>query len=448
MEDEAATAVATYDYIIVGAGIAGLYTAIQLLRQPGGPKPRITVLEKYKHIGGRVDTAKVTKDGKSWSWEAGAGRISRSHTLLMGLLKRYGLHFMPIGETVQFKRDIASPLEPNIYESGMPAFLDPVAALPATDLARHTLRQLLEKVHGQKTTDEYLLHFPYRAEVGVMRADLALDTFRHEMGTQAGFGICAEGLSTLIDHMVEELESLGGGVQPHHEVVHVEQAGRRSPVQLKVRVGPPKDGVGRPVQRMEAPHVIFAVEADALREMPGLPAWSGLRHLRMEPLLRVYAVFPEIGKEVAAAFSSRIVTPDPVRFVIPGDLKKGVVQISYTDSEDARHWKPTLDEKGEEGLGMAVVERLRELVTPSLPTPLFSKAHYWKHGATYWLPGAYSPQEMSRQALHPFPDTLPGVHFCGESYSLRQAWMEGALEHADALVKRLRPRSRHSPRHH
>jgi hypothetical protein len=30
---------------------------------------------------------------------------------------------------------------------------------------------------------------------------------------------------------------------------------------------------------------------------------------------------------------------------------------------------------------------------------------------------------------------MPDVYCCGESFSTRQAWMEGALEHADLLLK-------------
>jgi hypothetical protein len=40
---------------------------------------------------------------------------------------------------------------------------------------------------------------------------------------------------------------------------------------------------------------------------------------------------------------------------------------------------------------------------------------------------------MSKEALHPLT-SMPGVYCCGESFSLRQAWMEGALESADLLI--------------
>jgi hypothetical protein len=36
--------------------------------------------------------------------------------------------------------------------------------------------------------------------------------------------------------------------------------------------------------------------------------------------------------------------------------------------------------------------------------------------------------------LRPRPATMPELYVCGESFSVgRQAWIEGALEHADLL---------------
>jgi monoamine oxidase len=78
----------------------------------------------------------------------------------------------------------------------------------------------------------------------------------------------------------------------------------------------------------------------------------------------------------------------------------------------------------------------------TVPEPTYTKAHYWSVGATYWLPSkegdsaTASPSALSRRISHPFPQSLPGLHVCGESYSsYNQAWVEGALETAEAVLK-------------
>jgi monoamine oxidase len=107
---------------------------------------------------------------------------------------------------------------------------------------------------------------------------------------------------------------------------------------------------------------------------------------------------------------------------------------SYTDSTDTRPWKKIYDEGGDAALGPAVMTGLRKLF-PDIENPTFFKSHYWKHGCSYWLPGLYEPEEESRKIMYPIPFRFPNVYVCGESYSMRQAWIEGALEHAEQMLE-------------
>jgi monoamine oxidase len=416
------------DVAIVGAGMAGLHTAVELLKKY--PKLSVTVFEKYGNVGGRATTYKRDVPGVgNVSWEAGAGRISEKHTLVLGLMKRYKLKWIPIGGGVQYKATYTSPFEPNIFEPGIPAFLDPLTSLPAADLAKSTIRQLLTKIHGAAKTEEYLIRFPYRAEVETLRADEALRVFQDEMRAHAGYGICAQGLSALTAALRKDAEKRGVIFRTHHELVSVTKSS--SPLKLEFRSGAPSEGPSREIVTIQAKHVVLAIPSPDAEKVSGISGWYGFKRLEMIPLLRFFGVFKEDWyKEYQAG--GLIVTSTPVRFLIPGDGK--YVQISYTDSQDAKYWMRRIDAEGEEKVGTAIVSELRKLLDPKIPSPVFVKSHAWDHGTTYWLPGSYSPATVSRDALTPFPD-IPNLHLCGESYSLRQAWMEGALEHAEQLLE-------------
>jgi monoamine oxidase len=94
-----------------------------------------------------------------------------------------------------------------------------------------------------------------------------------------------------------------------------------------------------------------------------------------------------------------------------------------------------LDKEGEKGLEKEVMTDLRALFPErDIPKPVFFKPHPWTSGVTYWLPGTYSPEKESYEALHPFPKQFPNLYVCGESFSLRQGWIEGAIEHAELLL--------------
>jgi hypothetical protein len=110
--------------------------------------------------------------------------------------------------------------------------------------------------------------------------------------------------------------------------------------------------------------------------------------------------------------------------------------VSYTDADDANYLIKMLKKEGEEALGEFILKELRSMF-PDLVIPKYTlfKAHPWYAGCTYWTPGDYDPESMSEEAMHP-DKNMPSVYVCGESFSMKQAWMEGALEHASDMIKK------------
>jgi len=154
----------------------------------------------------------------------------------------------------------------------------------------------------------------------------------------------------------------------------------------------------------------------------------------MKPLLRTYGIFPTINGKPWFHGVKTTVTDSPLRFIIPINPKQGTLMTSYTDAEDTREYMKLLD-KSPAALEKRIMRDTRELFPElDIPNPLFFKAHPWYDGCTYWTPGNYDPQEESDTVMHPMPHRFQGLYICGESFSMRQAWMEGALEHAEAML--------------
>ena len=423
-----------YDVVLIGSGLSALWLATELLR---ATKAKVAVVEQYKALGGRVATFHTDLKGVGpLQWEGGAARISSRHTHVLELVRRYKLHWIPIPHKTTYKDTYTSEPRPDTFELGIPAMLQPLLQLSPTILATHTVRSLLIKLHGFKVAEEYLLEFPYRAEIDVLRADQALAMFTNEFSKQAEYGIVAEGFSAVVDGLEKEFKKLGGTVLTHYEFVGATQESRKDLVTVRCLVGPPSEGTSRSTVSLQGRRLVLAIPPAALARIPQFAKWPLLERLRMEPLLRFYGVFPlgADGKAWFEGLDGTLVTSTPIRFVIPASAKKGIIQISYTDSQDTEHWTRILEKEGADAAGAAMIEELEKLLGLKIPKPLMVKAHHWKEGAAYWLPGEYSAAEASREAaLRPFPE-LPAVHVCGDSYSLRQAWVEGALEHAALLL--------------
>jgi hypothetical protein len=174
---------------------------------------------------------------------------------------------------------------------------------------------------------------------------------------------------------------------------------------------------------------ILAVHRNALALMKGVHQLPVLQKLRMEPLFRMYAIFPVTNGVSWFSDLDKMVTPGRIRYIIPIHPAKGIVMISYTDGNDARYWMK------ESNLPNKVMAEIRRLFSDrTIPDPLFFKLHPWKSGCTYWLPGEYDVEKESYASLHPLPNEIPALFLCGESFAVHQAWMESALHQADHLL--------------
>jgi monoamine oxidase len=397
-----------YDLVIVGAGIAGLTVGLETLKK--NPDSKVLIIEKYDYVGGRV----YTHHQGSLQWESGAGRVGDDHILLHELIKRYGLTTIQTSDDSIYIRDGKS--RPNPFTDLLTTILLPLRVLPPSVLGSHTLAQLLTEVHGPQRAVEYYTMFPYWSEIHTLRADLAIHSFDKEFGKDAQYSIIKEGYNKVPEGLAADFKRLGGKFQFKTTVNRLE-----------------KDAQGFVIYSDRSDILcrtcVLAVPSVAMKKIEGLPVIPGLTRLAMEPLVRMYAVFKD--KDWLNDLT-KIVTNSRVRYTIPISASKGVVMISYTDGADAHYWIKFRKEKGEDAVKDAVMKGIRRLLPDKeIGEPTEFVIHPWSNGCTYWLPGSYDPVAMAKESLNPGP----GLFVCGESFSMRQAWVEGALESAHTLLK-------------
>lgn len=418
-----------YDLIIVGAGIAGLRVGIETLKKYKGV--RCCIIEKYNYNGGRVVSFKKKIEGVGEvQWENGAGRISESHFRVRKLLRDHGLSFVRISPDTDFLSKSDPIPFTNSFSNLLPVFLEPLSYLSQDELQNNTVGELLIRLYGKGKAKEFYQEFPYYAEIHTLRADIALQSFQSEMQSNKGFGVCGEGLSTLISKMVHQFNNLGGTIIHNIELYNVSRLHSGS-IRLQCT-----NTTNNSKLFFIANTCVLALHHSALKAVKGVNHLGVLKHLQMEPLLRVYAVFPKINGKVWFYNMHKIVTDSRIRYIIPINQDKGTIMISYTDGADAEFWINAMEKSGEKSVERIIMSEIRRLFSDSeIPNPIFFKFHPWYDGCTYWLPGNYNVNDQSNNSLHPLKETIPNLFMCGESFAVKQCWMESALEQADKLLK-------------
>ena len=394
-----------YDLIIVGAGLAGLTVGLESLKK--NPDLKVIILEKYDYVGGRVYTHHQGK----LSWEAGAGRIGDAQISIHGLVKRYGLSTYPIGPSdgsTYIRDGVAGP---NSFTDLLATYVLPLAALPSSVQESHTLADLLEKIHGHAAAYTFWNMFPYWAEIHTLRADLAIHSFMTEFGKDAEYSVIKGGFSQIPEGLATDFKRLGGKIQFKTTVQSIH-----------------RDGKDLVIESIKGQACVLALPSVALKHIDYPGTIPALPHLVMKPLVRMYAVFK---KKEWLQDLTKIVCDKQIRYIIPVSAEAGIIMISYTDGADAAYWIEYNKVHGLKGVQKAIMKEIRQLLPDKdIGEPITFTIHPWSNGCSYWLPGHYSPEAMIRNSMC----FAPGLFVCGESFSMRQAWVEGALESAEQLL--------------
>jgi len=404
-----------YDIIVVGAGAAGLRATLECKKI--NSKLNILVLEKYSVSGGRMETIKTKVGTKSIQYESGAGRIHSSHTKLLSLLKHYNLHTARISEETLWRPYNSKSTENNFNEMWI-ALLSIFSELSDEEKRTLTLREITIKTLGPERALALLEQYPYRAELETASADSSIDLYK---SLEAGyFSIIEEGFSALVDAMYKDARKQGVTFKFDTNVMRTTYDSKTNTHTVRADKG-----------IYETKRIIVAVPQKALQQIhPFSPDNAFVKAVRMEPLMRIYSVYPN-GDWFPEA---KVVTNSPLRYIIPVNPKTGLIMSSYLDSRDIELWSDLHKKDNNERLKMKIQNETQALFPEvTVPESLYTKAHLWSDGCSYWLPNQEDYRELSKKALNPLPEH-PNLHLIGESYSTKQQWVEGALEHADELV--------------
>lgn len=402
-----------YDVCIIGGGIAGLYSALQLSK-----KSRVLLLDERNYPGGRILTH--PQEG----YEIGAARFNDNHKILLKLIKKYKLTPIPLPTRIDYisNKGSVNRVYPNIQNS-YGNMLDTIIrkTKPSNKLKNITFFEHAASILGSYEQAQYLVDvFGYYSEIKEMNAYDAYITFKTDFGN-IQYYVLKEGLSHLCRLMVKDILKNKSDVLLNTEVLNVLK-NKDSSFEIKSNK-----------LSFVASRVIFAVKPYQLKRFNVVRnIHKHIKSVYQAPLIRIYARFP-----TPFWFNDiyRTTTNNLLRQVIPINKDTGLIMVSYVDGIDT---KPFLRDNGElktkSQIRNIVMKNLRLIFShKKIPDPIYFGVHLWKVGCHHSLP-KFDSDEIRRQVVNPSDN----IFICGEGFSKKQAWMEGALETADSVLSILK----------
>jgi monoamine oxidase len=411
-----------YDIIIIGGGIAGLYTANQILKK--SHKINILILEKESRLGGRVYTYK----DKYMSVEAGAGRFSQQHKLLFELLDELQLNSKIIEITSNSKYFPSGCNDHNI-DHDLKTILIKIIAISYldifTDFRQISFLDYAKKVVSSDDVKYIKDSFGYYSELVIMNAHDAIQLMK-QLDPNNKFYVLQGGLSQIINMLEKKiLKYKNAKILTKKNVISIIKGNGNGNLPFQVVLDNNNVYYGK--------KCICALPKQVIEKfLIFKPVRNLLKNILCSPLCRIYSKFVD---NIWFKNLPKITTNNNLRIIIPISEKDGTIMMSYTDNKYAEFWKKLNDDKGIKGVNKELLRLMKLTTCIDVPYPQKTHIFYWKYGVGYWKIGADS-NYTSQKLIKPYDDM--DLFICGEHYSEKnQQWMEGALETSMKVLEKL-----------
>ena len=381
----------TYEYAIIGGGIAGLYANYVL------SKKECIVLEKNSTVSGRVREHEF----RGTKLKCGAGIVVPENTLLVKLLKKLNIQvkFSPAGITdlITPAFDMARAVKriKKVYKT-----------MTRGDLLTLTAREILYAYFEKEFADNFILHSEFN--------DYLEGSFEYLMRYYP-----------ISDLDNQPFESMGGpwsmvvnalslpNIKTNYEVTTIEKKGNTFWIN----------------EDIQAQKVIFAVTLTGLQNIKciGFKLPDVSEYVGSTPFSRVYAYY----KDGYTMKDGYVKVGGMVDKVVK--INKTVVMASYADGPKAVFWggvkkMPLPDQK-------KIVKEKLEDVGMSFGTPDDIFISYWTDGDHVIKP--YGKFKTIDTLLDKLSKPCKNVYIIGEMLSKRPGYVDGALQSVERLRSKL-----------
>ena len=392
-----------YDVIIIGAGIAGLYTAYKLKNKY--PKINFIILESNskKYIGGRSTTELFYGHNVS----PGAGVLKKDKDeLVIKLLKQLKIKFTEGPSTIDYSKKFDQVLDilkvVKILKKEYKEYSDKSS----------TFRKFGKKILGKELYNKFIQCNIYDDFEDMSAEEVLYD---YEFDKPGSINIYVN-WGDVINKLIKFIDIKN--IKTSTEVTKIKKINDKFIVVTKK--GP--DFVCN--------NIVIATTIESVRKLLHLPIYN---EIHGSPCLRIYGKFDsESTKTIQNYVKHFTITPSVLHNIIPINPDHGIYMIAYCDEHQAKYLKK-YSESTENNCKILCKLLQKALGIKESLKLLGTKAYYWKTSVHFYEPLDKKIYKTREKFIYEAQRPEEGIYVVGECVSDDTGWINGAISSVEKL---------------
>lgn len=397
-----------FDLIIIGSGIAGLYSAYNIKIKY--PELSFIVLEKENRIGGRIGNEEFY--GSNITIGAGIARKNKDK-LLLDLVKSFNIETYESQANPKYSENIKNPLNVKEIFDLLKYIYNQYEIKPIC-----TFKEFGESILGIENYKNFCITTGYN---DYNNSDIYDTLYNYGIeDTICCYPIVSFSWNELINKLCDiiKLENIKLNTN-----INIIKSIQNKSYKFKL--------VDQNYTKYKCNKIIVATTIDSICKL--FPLNDLYKDIRGQPFLRIYGKFDDNSINILKEYiSSMTILNDPLQKIIPINQNKGIYMIAYCDNNNAILLKSFIQNNKYNCYYFArLIEK--SLNIPANKLELIEiKSFYWNIGTHYYKPlTKYDTRiEFINKAQYP----CKGIRIVGEVISLNQGWVEGALESVKNII--------------